>query len=111
MRRKGLILVFMLAAAVILPLVCLLEINNFGLATGDLGVLGRKGWATYKVIPMSANLQFVFYRENPNDKDVLFKVLLNENEVRLPLKSIDAPYYHWRDFREYYLKKLEAYEE
>lgn len=96
---------------VILPLVCLLEINNFGLATGDLGVLGRKGWATYKAIPMSANLQFVFYRENPNDKDVLFKVLLNENEVRLPLKSIDAPYYHWRDFREYYLKKLEAYEE
>lgn len=96
---------------VLLPLVCLLEINNFGLATDDLDALDRKGWAAYKIIPMAANIQFVFYRESPDDKDVLFKVLLNENEVRLPLKSIDAPYYHWRDFRNYYLKKLDAYVE
>ena len=34
---------------------------------------------------------------------------LCENEVRLPLKSIDSPYYHWSDFREYYLKKLDTY--
>ena len=95
----------------LLSLVCLLEINNFGLATDDLESLDRKGWAAYKVFPMSANLQFVFYRENPDDKDVLFKVLLNENEVRLPLKSNDLPYYHWTDFRNYYLKKLEEYEE
>ena len=95
---------------VILPLVCLLEINNFGLATDDLGALDRKGWAAYKAIPMSANLQFIFYRENPDDKDVLFKVLFNENEVRLPLKSSVLPYYHWSDFREYYLKKLDAYD-
>lgn len=95
----------------ILSLVCLLEINNFGLATDDLESLDRKGWAAYKAFPMSANLQFVFYRENPDDKDVLFKVLLNENEVRLPLKSNDLPYYHWTDFRNYYLKKLEEYEE
>ena len=95
---------------VILSLVCLLEVNNFGLATDNLESLDRKGWAAYKVFPMSANLQFVFYRENPADKDVLFKVLLNENEVRLPLKSIDLPYYHWTDFRNYYLKKLEDFE-
>ena len=95
---------------VLLPLACLLEINAFGLATGNLESLDRKGWAAYKVFPMSANLQFIFYRESPADKDVLFKVLLNENEVRLPLKNIDAPYYHWNDFRNYYFKKLEAYE-
>ena len=95
---------------VLLPLACLLEINGFGLATDNLESLDRKGWAAYKVFPMSANLQFIFYRESPADKDVLFKVLLNENEVRLPLKNIDAPYYHWNDFRNYYFKKLEAYE-
>ena len=95
---------------VILSLVCLLEVNNFGLATDNLESLDRKGWAAYKVFPMSANLQFVFYRESPDDKDVLFKVLLNENEVRLPLKSIDLPYYHWTDFRNYYLKKLEDFD-
>lgn len=94
---------------VILPLVCLLEINGMDLATDNLELLDRKGWAAYKVFPMSANLQFIFYRESPADKDVLFKVLLNENEVRLPLKSIDSPYYHWSDFREYYLKKLDTY--
>ncbi len=94
---------------VILPLVCLLEINGMDLATDNLELLDRKGWAAYKVFPMSANLQFIFYRESPTDKDVLFKVLLNENEVRLPLKSIDSPYYHWSDFREYYLKKLDTY--
>ena len=96
---------------VILPLVCLLGINNFGLATNDQDALDRKGWAAYKALPMSANLQFIFYRENPDDKDVLFKVLLNENEVRLPLKSNAAPYYRWSDFRNYYLNKLEEYEE
>ena len=86
-----------------------LEINGMDLATDNLELLDRKGWAAYKVFPMSANLQFIFYRESPADKDVLFKVLLNENEVRLPLKSIDSPYYHWSDFREYYLKKLDTY--
>ena len=95
---------------VILPLVCLLEINGFGLATDNLESLDRKGWAACKAFPMSANLQFIFYRESPADKDVLFKVLLNENEARLPLKNSDGPYYHWTDFRSYYLKKLETYE-
>ena len=95
---------------VILPLVCLLEIDHFGLATDDLEALDRKGWAAYKVFPMSANLQFIFYRESPDDKDVLFKLLLNENEVRLPLKSSVAPYYRWNDFRNYYLNKLETFE-
>ena len=95
---------------VILPLVCLLEINGMGLATDNLESLDRKGWAAYKAFPMSANLQFIFYRESLADKDVLFKVLLNENEVRLPLKNNDGPYYHWTDFRSYYLNKLEAFE-
>jgi hypothetical protein len=38
-------------------------------------------------------------------------VLLNENEATLPLPSDLAPYYRWSDFRKYYLKKLDAYEE
>ena len=95
---------------VLLSLVCLLEISHFGLSTDDLESLDHKGWAAYKVFPMSGNLQFVFYRESLADKNVMFKVLLNENEVRLPLKSIDSPYYHWNDFRNYYLNKLEAFE-
>ena len=41
---------------------------------------------------------------------MLIKVLLNEKEVHLPLKSFDGPYYRWNDFRKYYLNKLDAYE-
>ena len=59
---------------------------------------------------MASNLQFVFYRNGPQDDDIIFKVLLNEKEATLPLKSDIAPYYHWRDFRNYYLAKLDRYE-
>ena len=60
---------------------------------------------------MGSNLQFIFYRSDINDKDVLFKVLLNEREATLPIPTDVAPYYHWKDFREHYLKKVDAYEE
>ena len=59
---------------------------------------------------MAANLQFVFYRKSADDGDILFKVLLNEDEATLPLKTDCAPYYHWSDFREHYLKMIDAYE-
>lgn len=60
---------------------------------------------------MAANIQFVFYRKNLKDKDVLVKVLLNEDEATLPLETDCAPYYHWSDFRDYYLKKLDSFKE
>jgi hypothetical protein len=44
-------------------------------------------------------------------KDVLVKVLLNEEEASLPLQTDCAPYYHWKDFKAYYLNKLDAYKE
>ena len=95
---------------VLMPLVCLLDINGFGVAVDDLELLEEKGWANYRIFPMASNVQFIFYRRDKNDRDVLFKVLLNENEVTLPLPGSQAPYYRWSDFRDYYLKKLDAYE-
>jgi hypothetical protein len=41
---------------------------------------------------------------------VLVKVLLNNREARLPLKTDCAPYYHWNDVKRYYLRKLYRYE-
>ena len=96
---------------VVLPLTCLLELNGFGFQTMDLEEVERNGWVAYRVYPMACNIQFVFYRRDIFDKDVLFKVLLNEQEATLPLPSSIAPYYRWSDFREYYLKKLDAYAE
>ncbi len=93
----------------VLPLTCLMEINEFGLQETNMERLESKGWLNYKVFPMGANIQFVFYRKNVDDTDVLVKVLLNENEVTLPVKSKTAPYYKWSEVRDYYLQKLNAF--
>jgi len=95
---------------VVLPLVCLLGINGFDFQTDNLEELENSGWWACLVFPMASNIQIVFYRESPKDKDVLVKVLLNEKETRLPLPGNLAPYYRWADFRSYYLKLLDNYE-
>ncbi|WP_288286528.1 histidine-type phosphatase [uncultured Prevotella sp.] len=95
----------------LLPLICLLGVNGYDLNTTDLEQLEQRGWVDYNMIPMAGNLQIVFYRKNPADKDVLIKVLLNENEATLPLQTDVAPYYHWNDFRNYYLQRINNYKE
>ena len=96
---------------IVLPLVCLLGLNGFDQQVDNLEYLEARGWINYRVFPMAANLQIVFYRKNPTDKDVLVKVLLNEMEAELPLPTDSAPYYHWDDFKAYYLEKLASYKE
>ncbi len=95
---------------VILPLTCLLDLNGYGFQTMDLEEVEPHQWLAYHVLPMAANMQFIFYRESPSDEDVIFKILLNEEEATLPIASSIAPYYRWSDFREYYLQKLDTYE-
>ena len=92
---------------VLLPLVCLTGINGYDLSTDNLDELEEKGWWCSSVFPMGSNLQFIFYRNNPKDDDVLVKVLLNEQEATLPIATDCAPYYHWADVRSYCLGKLE----
>ena len=96
---------------IVMPLTCLIGLNGYDQPIDDLNQLEQKGWLNYRVFPMACNIQFVFYRSSPQDKDILFKVLLNENEATLPLKSKTAPYYRWADFREYCLKKLASFKE
>ena len=94
---------------VLLPLVCLIGVNGFDFSTDNLDELEGHGWWCSSVFPMASNLQFIFYRSNPKDKDVLVKVLLNEVEATLPISTDCAPYYHWADFRQFCLNKLAAY--
>ncbi|MBR5256162.1 MAG: histidine-type phosphatase [Bacteroidales bacterium] len=54
-----------------------------------------------KLIPMAANIQLVFYRKEGSD-DVLVKFLFNENETSIPVKTDCAPYYHWKDVKQYW---------
>ena len=96
---------------VLLPLVCLLNLNGYGYKTLHLEELEAHNWWACKVFPMGANIQFVFYRKNQRDQDIVFKVLLNEQEATLPLPTSNPPYYHWSDFRKYCLDIINAYHE
>ena len=94
---------------VLLPLVCLIGVNGYDLETDNLDELEEKGWWCSDIFPMGCNLQFIFYRSDPKDQDVLFKVLLNEVEATLPLTPVTGPYYRWSDFRNYCMDKLSKY--
>lgn len=91
----------------VLPLACLLELGDCAYQTTDLNSLAET-WRNYKIFPMACNIQFVFYRKKGSD-DILVKVLLNEQEMKLPVESTLAPYYHWKDVGTYYRKKLAAF--
>ena len=94
----------------VMPLTVLMGLNGSDLVTNDYAHLDQKGWVNYRIFPMGANIQLVFYRRNTGNKDVLVKVLLNENEATLPIKSNTAPYYKWSEVRQYYLDKINAFD-
>lgn len=93
----------------VMPLACLLELDNCGYVTDDLENLDQV-WRNYKIYPMACNIQLVFYRPVSGKGDILVKALLNEREATLPVKTWQFPYYKWKDLRQYYLKRLEWFE-
>lgn len=90
----------------LLPLAALMELGDcaFVCSTPDSVALR---WRDYRITPMAANIQLVFYRKKKSD-EILVKALLNEQEVTLPVASETAPYYPWEALRRYYLTKLET---
>lgn len=91
----------------VLPLACLLELGDCAYQTTDVNHLADV-WRNYRIFPKACNIQFVFYRKKGND-DVLVKVLLNEQEMKLPVASELAPYYHWKEVAVYYRNKLATF--
>lgn len=100
----------------VMPLACLLELDNCGMAVDNLDELD-KYWRNYRIFPMGCNIQLIFYRPLPfkpkgkgkglpKPGPVLVKALLNEREAYLPIETNQWPYYDWQDLREYYLKKI-----
>ena len=94
----------------VMPLVCLLNLNGYDKKV-SLDDLDKSGWLNYRIFPMACNVQFIFYHKNDQDKDVIFKILHNEDEAELPdLKPVQGCYYKWSDFREFFLNKINDYE-
>ena len=103
----------------VMPLACLLELDNCGMAVDNLDELD-KYWRNYRIFPMGCNIQLIFYRPLPakakgkgkglpKPGPVLVKALLNEREAYLPIDINQWPYYNWQDLREYYLQKIKAF--
>ena len=90
--------------SVVLPTACLMGLNGMDYETTDLETLADH-WRSYEVFPMAANIQMIFYRKAGSD-DVLVKILLNEHEATLPIATDCAPYYHWLDVREHFMKRM-----
>ncbi len=85
-----------------LPLLMCLDVNGYGHSVengDDIPV-----WCRLQDVPMGANLHFVFYRPKRSGNPILFKVLLNGQEARLPLKTDNWPYYDWEAFKVHMLK-------
>ena len=95
----------------VMPLACLLELDNCGMAVENLDELDTY-WRNYRIFPMACNIQLVFYRpKKGKEGDILVKALLNEREAYMPTSTDQWPYYKWQDLREYYLKKIAAFEQ
>ena len=88
----------------IIPLQALMDLKGMNVAEPDPEkVYGA--WCNFQVSPMGANVQMIFYR-SPGSTDVLVKFLQCEKETSIPVPTDVAPYYHWKDVRAYYLKKI-----
>lgn len=88
----------------ILPLTALMELQGCRDQLTNLDEV-MKYWNEYKIIPMASNVQMIFYKSKKNP-DVLVKIMLNEREVDLPLKSDVAPYYKWSEVRQFFKDKM-----
>jgi len=63
-------------------------------------------WQDFRVSPMAANLQIIFFR---NDRgDVIALVRHNERPARLPIPSVDSDgyFYDWDTLREFWLSQI-----
>ena len=85
----------------IIPLATLLHLDGCYNSVSESDKF-YQAWSDFKVAPMAANIQIIFFRKKDSD-DILVKFLHNENEILIPpVKSDLVPYYRWQDLMEYY---------
>jgi hypothetical protein len=91
-------------AETIAPFAALMQISNADKAATDLVNLNST-WKASEVIPLSSNIQWVFYKKK--HAAYLVKIMFNEKESRIDgLSQATYPYYKWSDLRNLYISKL-----
>ncbi|HBT84920.1 MAG TPA: hypothetical protein DEB12_03335 [Porphyromonadaceae bacterium] len=87
----------------IIPFAALLGIKEASITEPDPQKV-YEVWNDYKVAPMGANIQWIFYKNS--EGEIIVKILHNEREVHIPVKTNMAPYYKWKDIVAYYIKLI-----
>ena len=90
--------------SVVLPFAYVLGVREAVHATDDMEHL-HETFSLFRLIPMAANVQWIFYRK-PGSDDILVKFLMNESETTIPVRTDCWPYYHWKDVSAYYRDKI-----
>ena len=91
--------------SVVLPMAFIFGFKEAVGATDDMEDL-HNHFSIFRLIPMAANIQLVFFRKAGSD-DILVKFLMNENETSVPLPTDCYPFYHWSDVEPYYRNMIE----
>ena len=92
--------------SVVLPFAYILGFQEATGATDDMEDLHHH-FSIFRLIPMAANIQLVFFRKAGSD-DILVKFLMNENETSIPIATDCYPFYHWSDVQPYYRNMIKA---
>ena len=82
----------------IVPLTARMGLENCASDVTDPEKLAAS-WTDFKVSPMAANLQIVFFRNSAGD--VIAKLMLNEREIAVPVPTDSFPFYPWPALRNY----------
>ncbi|WP_340398228.1 histidine-type phosphatase [Paenibacillus sp. FSL H8-0079] len=90
-------------AETIIPLSSFLDISGANVSI-DKPQDVTQNWNGSVISPMGANIQWILYS---NGKDVLVKMLRNEEEIAFPIETKTYPYYKWDDVKAYYQNKLQ----
>lgn len=94
----------------VMPLTGLLQLENCHNEVTNPAEF-YKAWSDFKIVPMAANVQIIFYRKGKGQEDILVKFMLNEKETSIPLKSDVKPYYRWKEVERFYREKIEKLHE
>lgn len=86
----------------LIPLAALMHMENCDIAVEDPEKFDS-AFSVWKIAPMACNVQLIFFRDPKHpEKDVLVKLMLNEEEKRIPVDTDIFPFYRWDDVKRYY---------
>ncbi|MBO4446943.1 MAG: phosphodiester glycosidase family protein [Bacteroidales bacterium] len=93
---------------VVMSLLMLMDIDGFDIVPSNPDDLVYY-FQTFRSC-MAANIQYVFFAPKKGKGDVLVKVLLNGEEVRLgELETVSGPFYRWEDVKNYLAARTALY--